>query len=245
MMDTLGTFVGWLLPALVAAGLLATVVLLVRFTPRATGMTAARRATLQRWTPVFVGALLLCGLAWELSVVLRGERIASYVAFLVLVLVVVGAAWYALRDVVGGVFWRAGRTWQRGDIIALGGLQGRIERLGYRVVVVQGDRGEQILIPYTELLRGSVSLHAEANREHPHTFLVKLLDPSTAGQAREQAIRAAMLCHGASILREPDLSQRGPDSLEVTVFTLAPTFAPAVEQAVRRAIEGPASRTIV
>lgn len=236
-MNTLVTLVTWLFPVLLAAAVMAAVVLVARFAPRAAGMSTTQRLALQRWSPVVAGALLIAGLAWELSVVLRGERVAFYAAFLVLTLVVVGASWYALRDIVGGVFWRVGRSWQVDDIIAVGERHGRIVRMGFRVVVVQGDRGEQILIPYTELLRGSVEIHAEARREHPHTFVVHLSEPSASGVAQERAVRAAMLCHGASIQREPQLSLRGTDTLEVTVFALSPVFAPAIEQAVRRAVE--------
>jgi hypothetical protein len=69
-----------------------------------------------------------------------------------------------------------------------------------------------------------------------HVFRMKVRADSSIGDVRRVARESALLCHWASVVRDPELVAVGPSEFEITVFALDRDHAPEVEAAVRRAL---------
>ena len=217
--------------AVVLTGAIVLVVCIVVLTrlSRVLPVRPARRRAIERWTPIVGSALGVGYLVWAVTRLFRGRDEAALVVLLLLSAVLLASSWLPLRDIVGGVYWRMTRPWRAGDPIEVGGAQGRIARLGYRVVAVETERAELVLIPYTVLLREPVALHGMAAGDLPHEFRLRL-PPGVTFETAEVALkRALVLCYGASVLRPPRLRLVDGDGVQVTVFLLSRAFASAVE----------------
>jgi small-conductance mechanosensitive channel len=196
-----------------------------------------RRSALRRLLPV-LGVLIGVGYVfWAAGYLLRDNAVFLYVAVLTLLVGFIGLAWPVLRDVIGSVFWKAGRSCREGDVIRAGGHEGRIVRLGLRVLTLETPGGDKILIPYSALLGDPVSLRATHERDSVRVFQLALGPGQTPDTVTRRAYEAALLSHGASLVEPPRIREIRPGELEVTVFTLWSEQGAFVERAVRAAVE--------
>lgn len=192
-------------------------------------ISSARRATLQHALPVVELFLSAFYMVAAVQFVFASDATVSAAAVLG---VVFGALWLArqpLTDLMLGVIVRSGGNVNVGDRIALDELEGRVVRMGPRVVAVRLWSGEEALIPYSRLGRDSVVRIPAVDGAHRHAFRIDAAEGRTA----EEVQRLALLCHWSSPAREPSVELRDDGSLEVAVFALEAGRGREVERFVR------------
>jgi hypothetical protein len=180
----------------------------------------------------------VAGLAYIVSAVpmlFRGQpEYSPYFAVLVVV-AVVWVSWVAIRDLIHGVFFKAGRTCRPGDRVVAGGVEGRVQRLGYRVLEVLTPQGDEVLVPYSQLARGTITRRAADVGAVRHAFL---LDPPAGVPvtAITEAVELATFTHHwASVAHPTQVTLVAGGALEVAIYALDPLRGPEIEAAVRRA----------
>lgn len=209
-----------------------------RFAIDVVPLSAERREGLRRAFPLGAAASVVLYL-----LVSAGIFFAPYPEdFPTAVAVILGgsiaASWFGLRDVVSGVFVRAGRVVRVGDYVSVGDLQGRVERMGARTVVIQTARGEEAILPYRELTRQAVLRTPVSERGTLHVFELLLPSRPSVAITKRQIREAALRCHWAAIAREPEINVLDADRYEVTVFAIDPDRVREVEAAVRSELAG-------
>ncbi len=162
----------------------------------------------------------------------------ALLAFVVASLVV---AWDAVRDVLAGFGLQASRGVRAGDHVRVGQVTGRVERLGFRAMVVETAEGDRAIIPNRVATREILVHTRGASRgggvdgASSLTFQVSVEGPVVLADLTSVVRRAALGCHWSSIARLPEV--RGVDGgLEITVFALEAERAPEVEARVRAAL---------
>ena len=213
---------------LVYALLLVAVVRGLRLALRLAPMSAARRrAMLQAYPMVelMVGVVFAFAAVRELF-----DGWPEAVAALGIVFGLLFLARFALMDVLTGVLLRTGGTVARGDRVQLQGLQGRVTRLGPRVLAIETRGGDEALIPYSLLARQSVIRTPLVEGAHRYTFR---LDGELASDP-ERVRRLALLCHWSAVARRPVVELGADGGCEVTVFAVAEDRGPDIEAFVRR-----------
>jgi ribosomal protein L35AE/L33A len=223
----------WLVGAGVTlVGLLALARVALDLTP----MSPAWRSRVGRARPVAALGLVLLYALYATRAVFGVERRALPFAVALVVAGVAAASWSTLRDLLGGVSLKAGRVFQVGDHVRIGDVEGRVERLGYRAVIVRTARGDEAVIPFGRVLGDTVVRTHTPGGVVPHEFEVEL-PPRLGYRAASTLIRrAALYCHWSSVARDPDLSPAG-GVIKVTVFALDREHAPEIESAVRAALD--------
>jgi small-conductance mechanosensitive channel len=151
----------------------------------------------------------------------------------------VALSWFVLRDTVSGVFLRAGRACRVGDFVHIGDVEGRVERMGWRAMVVVTSSGKEAIIPYSRAVQSSIVRTPERAQASPHPFTVKV--DGDLSDIKEAVRRAALLCHWSSVVREPEVSLEGEDSLAVIVYALDAERGYEIEAAVRDALKARAT----
>lgn len=222
-----------------AAGV--AVVLALRFVRAlvdALPMSRARRALAVRIRP-FIGAIvvilyLLFVVAW----LLRDHPGMVPWALAVLGLGVAAASWPAIRDVLEGAYVRASPAFAVGDRVQIGTVRGRIRRLGYRNVYIEGTDGELAILPYRLIATQPILRSAELDRGAFHVFRVPVPAERSIPELKRQVRESALLNHWSSIARPPQISATADGHVEITVFAIDPDQAPEIERAVRKAIAG-------
>ena len=141
-----------LLGALLVWGLLRA----ARFAIDVVPLAPPRREQLRRAHPLLSGAAAVFYLL--LSAAFFFDKYPAHfpIAVAVILGVSIAASWFALRDVVSGIFLKAGRVCRVGDYVRIGEVQGRVERMGQRVLVVETARGEEAIIPYSRVARAEL-----------------------------------------------------------------------------------------
>jgi Mechanosensitive ion channel, beta-domain len=203
-------------------------------------MNKERRTALARISPIAGAALALCYLLFAARTLFRREPSALP---LVLALVVAGfsaAAWPAIRDFLAGVVLKAGRVCDEGDHVRIGNLEGRVAKMGHRVLVIETRDGDEAILPYSQIAREAVVRTRSLGGVMPHKFRIGGLPSERFAELREQIKREALLCHWSAFARDPEVVPVGGGGVEVTVFSLDDAHGPDIEAAVRRGLEPPA-----
>lgn len=232
MIEQLETMGLLLLVGLALFGLLLGIRYALDFVP----MSRFRREAVARAAPT-VGAL--CGLFYALFA--ARTVFAPYPQYipLVLTLIIVGfiaVSWFALRDFVGGVALKAGRVCQVGDHVEVCGVQGRIVRMGFRVLTIETSEGDEAIIPYSSVAKASLLRTPVLDNVALHVFKVPLPEGMSVIHAKTEIRETALLMHWSSLVREPRIRLVGKE-LEVTVFSLGADLGLHIERAVREALQ--------
>lgn len=190
------------------------------------------RALLERFGPLF-SLILLFGYA-VLSLVELFAVHARLLPFVLAAFVVICAAalWGPIRDVLTGVFLRAGGVLQVGDELSVNELQGRVERLFARRALIRTATGEA-LVPYNHLSKSVLVRTRGKQGLVAHTFRVRSVAGLSQPKLRSHIIESALLCHFSAPSRAPELKSAEHGAVDVTVFALAKDMAYEVEAAVR------------
>jgi small-conductance mechanosensitive channel len=163
---------------------------------------------------------------------------SSYLSLLLLVVLAVGFAlsWQAVRDVSAGIICRAGGLVRTGDHLAVESTAGVVSGVGLRSFTIHSASAEEVVVPYSRLMRASVHRSRSEEGGRSVTMQVDLPPGSTPRQAMALVQRTVFLSHWASIRHRPGITLSGPQRLLVTVQLIDPAREIEVEQAVRRAL---------
>ena len=198
-------------------------------------MNKERRALLERASPI-LGALV--ALAYALFAVRSVFRSQPAALPFVLALVVAGfsaAAWPTMRDFLAGVALKSGRVCHTGDHVRVGDLEGKIVRMGYRVMVLETTSGDQAILPYSRVARSPIVRTRSLGGITPHEFRIRRVFGASFADTKRRIVHAALLSHWSAFAREPEVTVHA-DGAVVTVFALDPAHGPDVEAAVRLAL---------
>lgn len=195
-----------------------------------------RREALARARPLAGTAIVLLYVLFAAGVVFKEHPAQLPLALAFVVVGFVVASWTVVRDVVSGVFLKAGRVCRVGDHVRVGGVEGRVERMGLSVLVIETRDGDEAVLPYSSVARQSLLRTPVIDSVAPHVFRVERPAGLSIVELRSLVRQHALNCHWASIAREPDVETTEDGTLEVTVFSLDADHSPDVESAVRRAL---------
>jgi len=149
---------------------------------------------------------------------------------------VLWVSWVAVRDLVHGVFFKAGRVCRPGDVVSVGGTTGRVEALGYRFLTLVTSRGDEVVMPYSAVSRETVvraPVEAGAAR-----YAFRLERPAGLDVPRVvRAVRLAAFNHPwSSAAHDAEVELGSDGALEVGVYALDALSGPAIEARVREAV---------
>ena len=199
-------------------------------------MSKDRRQTVRRVGPV-VTAVLALTYAFIAGRILF-DQFPNYVPAVLLGIigVAVGLSWSVLRDFVSGFFVRAGLLARVGDRVKVGGLEGRVERIGIRALTLETADGQEAVLPYSEM----VGRPLQRSRDVSGSGLVRAVVPIPDGRdvawARGRLREASLSNHWCSSIREPEINLTDDGRLEVTVSALDPGRNLEIEAMLRKSL---------
>ncbi|MEN0067168.1 MAG: mechanosensitive ion channel domain-containing protein [Myxococcota bacterium] len=201
---------------------------LVRLAP----MTQARRRSLEQWFPI----LQLISILGFLVLGVQGLfSEPAYRALAVLLILFFGLwlARYTWMDLWHGAFLRAGGHVKVGDTITVEPWQGRVSRLGPRVLTIETQDGSDAIIPYSRLAARTIVRTPRVDGAHRYTFEVDV--PST-DWTPQRLQRVALMHHWSTPSKPPEVKSVAADRFAVTVFALLPQHAADIERDVVKAV---------
>lgn len=228
---------GWdLLSSVALAVVLYGLLRVARFAIDVVPVAGHRRESLRRAFPIVSGA---AGVLYLLVAAgLLFERYPQHfpVAVAVILGLTIAASWFAVKDLVSGIFLKAGRVCRVGDYVRVGDVQGRVQRMGHRVLVVETARGEEAILPYSRIAHQAVLRTPVAERGTLHVFELSLPNRSPVAETKHRIRESALRSHWAALAREPEIAVLDADRFEVTIYALDADHVREVEDAVRRSL---------
>lgn len=208
----------------------------MRRMPRVLPLQPTAQARLLRILPFAEAVVVVVGVLWATSHVFDGQPIYAWGALGVLALLGIGAVWFAVRDVLSGLILKAEGTYQIDQVVRVDGIEGRIERLGFRTVALTTETGGLIKVPYSRLAHKAVAVQHANDLIGPHTFQVDV--PIQIGDAHERLRHAILNLAWTSVHRSPRIRVHGLTAshrrYEITVFALGADHTADIEQQVRQ-----------
>ncbi len=202
-------------------------------------MARARREALHRASPVLGTAAGLFYALYVTRTLLESyEGYEDYVpmALAVIVAAFVLASWFAIRDVINGMFLKAGRIATEGDHVRVGDVQGRVETMGLRTMTIETSAGDEAILPYSSIARDSIMRTPVTENSALHTFRLDLPRGLTLADAKARIRHAALRSHWSSLTRDPEIALAENNTLEVSIYALDADHGPDIEMAVRESV---------
>ena len=198
-------------------------------------MGTSRRRLVRRARPIAEAVVVVGYLVSTVPLVLRGHPAHTAIVLALMVLGFVLLTWFALRDAVSGMFLKAGEFCQVGDFVQVEGVRGRVRGLGFRVLALETEGGEEAFIPYSRISRQSLVRRPAADGLHRHSFEVDRPAGIEPVDLKTAIRRMALTSHWSSVARDPEVMVE-EERCAVTIFALDPDRAHDVEKHVRNAL---------
>ncbi len=203
-------------------------------------ISRARRQTLRQVLPLLDGLIAVVFVLSAMPLVIDADARVTTAVVAVVALGLGALSWFAIRDLVHGMFLRASDACRVGDHVRIEDVAGRVRRLDQRVVVLETATGDEVLIPYSRVSRERITRTPTDEGFARHTFEVPFVAGRRVADLRDAILRAALTSHWSSIARDPIIELRDDGvGFAVTVFALEATRGPEIEAAVLRAVEPP------
>ena len=193
------------------------------------------REGIERVGPLLGLVAVLAYLAFGFLLIFEREEHFAWVILGVTTLCI-AFAWSPLYDLVCGAAFRASRVCRLGDLVQVGKVEGRVIRLGTRVLVVRTHGGDEAVLYYGRIVRDAFRRTQSLTGAHVHSFRTPAPKPEALAEFRQRVRRAALRCHWSSVVHAPRVEPASDEEVEISVFALHRDYAPVVESAVRRAI---------
>ena len=227
----------WTLSLLLGGLVLLAVMRGIRHLAEQLPISQARRDTLRRLLPLFE---IIVGLLYVLvSVPAILDHDPQTTAIVTAAILVGGVAvlWFAIRDFVHGVLLKASDTCRVGDHIQVGDVEGRLKRLDFRVMAIETSDGDEVLVPYGQVSRQSITRTPVPDGQHRHGFAVSPRPGISPSAMRDILFEAAWTHHWSAIAQTPIIEPREDGGFDVTVFALDVLHTQDIEATVREAAE--------
>jgi small-conductance mechanosensitive channel len=199
-------------------------------------LSKRRKAAFQTGLTVFATVLSLGYIVSAVPMVFTGRSEYSPYYALLVAAALLWVGWVSLRDLLQGIFFKAARATRVGEQVTIGDMRGRVSRLGYRVLALTTARGQEVLIPWGEVVRKTIIREPASPGAVRHTFVVAPLSEVPLARVTETARRAAFNCHWASASRETQIELLEGGELELGVYALDALYGREIEASVRDAL---------
>ncbi|MDP6944512.1 MAG: mechanosensitive ion channel [Myxococcota bacterium] len=202
-------------------------------------VSQARRDTLRRILPLFEIIVGLLYVLLSVPIILDHDPETTPIVTAAILLGGVAVLWFAIRDFVHGVLLKSSDMCRVGDHLQVGDISGRLKRLDFRVMAIETARGDEILVPYSQVSRQSIIRTPVPDGQHRHGFAVHSHTEASPSALRDTLFEAAWTHHWSAIATPPIIDPREDGGFDVTVFALDALHTQDIEAAVREAVDDP------
>ncbi len=171
-------------------------------------------------------------IAWSL----KGNPQVRMLALGGLVVLVLVALWFAIRDYLSGVILRTESHINIDDEVTVGDASGHVRSLRARGLELEQAHGDTLFVPYRHVRDAMLLKRRRKLAVARHTFVVNIPANVTPTAARACIREATLLSHWISPSDAPRVAAIDHDRLEVTIYTLSDTHVADVERVVREAL---------
>lgn len=177
-------------------------------------------------------------LIWASQQLFAGKPVYTVVLTGAILLIVVWASWFAIRDVVAGIILKAEDAYEVNQWIKVKEIEGRIKKLGYRSLYIEAEGGQTLRLPYGEIAGEQRILSDLRETSRSHAFSLEMPKTLSIEETAERLRRRLLNSPWSSPKRDPRVKYLGESGdfyrFEVVAYTLGEDFSRKVEDYVKQ-----------
>ncbi len=127
-----------------------------------------------RYFPIFELSAALLIIFWAVDYLFSAK---SYYQTIMLSLVISFLAlisWFVVRDLIAGIVFRTQNNLNRGSLVQLGNIAGKLLHMYATHIIVETNEGKTIKIPYSRLTNEIISEHSEEGARDDSVLTLKV-----------------------------------------------------------------------
>lgn len=174
---------------------------------------------------------------WGVFVVFGQHLYYDLIVVIMATLVIFGLAWFVFRDFLAGVLLRSEKALSPGQRIITPIVEGRIKKMGFRVMQLVNKTGETVTVPYSRLSNQLFVIPPENEDSLPHQ-LTFALSPKMASDNTRERLFKQLIAMPWVISPAPEVRiEKTEDhtyALHVVFYTYMQTHAVIVEEKIKK-----------
>lgn len=183
----------------------------------------------QNWRFGAETAIWLIYLSWVLYQLIK----VNFVVTLVILAVVFLTGWRSWMEFYAGMVLRLERRFQLGDRIETPNGTGTVERFYFQSLVILGDDGRLVHIPYSQIADKVVLQSTDREKSMAQSFTVEV-DADNPEMVKEQMTAIAFGCPWTAVTQQVQVNHDGNGRFQVTAKTIDNAVFAKLEHYVRK-----------
>ncbi|MGM0612089.1 MAG: mechanosensitive ion channel domain-containing protein [Bacteroidota bacterium] len=178
-------------------------------------------------------------LIWGINYFIKYNSYFALALGILVLLIFVWFAWYALRDIIAGIIIKANRGLNLNDMVDIADHHGKIKRFGIRNLILETENGKSIFLPYTMIIKQELIRSHPAEKILSHTFTLKTSKDKTIEQTLQEIRKSLLSLPWTSRIKKPMIraeQETGENYVfRVTAYSIEKGYFVMIENAIREA----------
>ncbi len=176
-------------------------------------------------------------MVWAIPYLWSDFRIYAIATFMVLLMIILWAGWFLLRDLIAGVIFKSHKHFSRNEIITIGDTTGKIISFESRYLMLETLSGKNIHYPYSKLMGEIVSKANPAELVKSYKFRIRISREHSLMTMIKTIKEDIINLPWASVKKQAEVHLEAEDdqsfTLELIVFSLQKEYLYHIEQHVK------------
>ncbi len=132
------------------------------------------RLYFQRYYPILETVVWLLFVLWSIDQIFKDRLYYSVALILIILVTLVWISWFAVRDFIAGIIFKAQDVYEAGQWIKISEIEGRLKSIGYLSLEIEIESGEIIKFPYSKITGVIHSISDPEEHSNHHRFEIEL-----------------------------------------------------------------------
>ncbi|PLW92069.1 MAG: hypothetical protein C0592_12565 [Marinilabiliales bacterium] len=168
----------------------------------------------------------------------KGGSIHTIWIFGILLVILAFFSWFAFRDIIAGIVWKANKKFNLQDTIKIGDFQGKIQAFHHRNLEIMNDNEESIIIPYTRILNSQIIKTNPTEMILSYSFKLQALKEISTGELIQKIRYEILNLPWSSVKNEPKIKALSEETdryfLEITVYSMDKDYFYKIENHIKK-----------
>ncbi|MCF8217736.1 MAG: mechanosensitive ion channel [Bacteroidales bacterium] len=178
-------------------------------------------------------------LIWGINYFIKYNSYFALALGILVLLIFIWFAWYALRDIIAGIIMKANRGLNLNDMVDIADYHGKIKRFGIRNLVLETENGKSIFLPYTMIIKQELIRSHPAEKILSHTFTLTTPKDKTIEQSMREIHKSLLSLPWTSRIKKPliraEQETEASYVFQITAYSIEKGYFVMIEKAIREA----------
>lgn len=167
----------------------------------------------------------------------KGGSIHTVWIFGILLVLLAFFSWFAFRDIIAGIVWKANKKFNLQDTIKIGDFQGKIQAFHHRNLEIMNDNEESIIIPYTKILSSHIIKSNPTEMILSYSFMLECNNETGSSELLQKIRYEILNLPWSSVKNEPKIKAVREEAdryiFDITVYSMDKDYFYKIENHIK------------